>query len=376
MSFGAHLAPAEQEILYGEPGRRANRTERRACLSGGWVNDTLVRMPSSRPPSMADVAAAAGVSHQTVSRVLNGHSYVKESTRERVLLAIDELGYRRNQAARTLATSRSATIGVVATDTAHFGPSSTVLAVEQAARDASLFVSIATVASDDPGAAIEQLMAQGVDGIVVVAPQVEVARLLDTTPVRIPIVVVAARTDTPPESSVTYVAVDQAAGAASVADRLADLGHRSFAHLAGPLDWFDAIERSRGFAVRARSRAAAVRILETGGWGAHQGYEAGQELVEDVCARSVTAVFAANDYLAIGAMRAFGEAGLRVPEDVSIVGFDDVEGSAFLSPSLATVRQPFERLGAAAVGAITGIPVRASFLPDFIERESLAAPRR
>src|SRR5690606_41285665 len=97
----------------------------------------------------------AGGSHQTVARVLNGHSYVKESTRERVLLAIDELGYRRNQAARTLATSRSATIGVVAPDTAHFGPTSTVLAVEQAARDASLFVSLPTVATADPGAAIQ-----------------------------------------------------------------------------------------------------------------------------------------------------------------------------------------------------------------------------
>src|SRR5690606_25693309 len=206
--------------------------------------------------------------------------------------------------------------------------------------------------------------------------QVEVVRHLYTSPVRIPIVVVAARTDTPPESSVTSVAVDQAAGAASVADRLADLGHRSFAHLAGPLDWFDAIERSRGFAVRARSRAAAVRILETGGWGAHQGYEAGQELVKDVCAGSGTAVFAANDYLALGARRAVGAAGVRVPEAASVVGFADVEGSAFLAPSLATVRQPFERLGAAAVGAITGVPVRASSLPDFIERESLAAPRR
>ncbi|WP_229730342.1 LacI family DNA-binding transcriptional regulator [Microbacterium sorbitolivorans] len=333
-------------------------------------------MPSTRPPSMADVAAAAGVSHQTVSRVLNGHSYVKESTRERVLAAIDELGYRRNQAARTLATSRSATIGIVATDTAHFGPSSTVLTVEQAARDEGLFVSIATVASDDPGAAIEQLMDQGVDGIVVVAPHVEVAKLLDEAPVRIPIVVIAARSDAPRESQVAYIAVDQATGAARVADHLVDLGHRGLAHIGGPADWFDAIERSRGFGERARERGAEVRILPAGGWGARQGYDAGREIAAAVAAGEVTAVFAANDYLAIGAMRAFGEAGIRVPGDVSVVGFDDVEGSAFLSPALSTVRQPFAELGRAAVRALLTHGEAARLLPELVERESVDGPPR
>jgi DNA-binding LacI/PurR family transcriptional regulator len=324
---------------------------------------------------MSDVAAAAGVSHQTVSRVLNGHSYVKESTRERVLAAIDELGYRRNQAARTLATSRSATIGVVATDTAYFGPSSTVLTVEQAAREEGFFVSIATAASDDPGAAIEQLMDQGVDGIVVVAPHVEVARLLDSAPARIPIVVVAARADAPRESQVVYIAVDQAVGAAQVADRLVDLGHRGLAHIGGPADWFDAIERSRGFGERARLRGAEVRTLPAGGWGAQEGYDAGRRLLDVVAAAEVTAVFAANDYLAIGAVRAFADAGIRVPEDVSVVGFDDVEGSAFLSPALSTVRQPFAELGRAAVRALISGEETAQILPEVIERESVAPPR-
>lgn len=322
---------------------------------------------------MADVAASAGVSHQTVSRVLNEHSYVKESTRERVLAAIDELGYRRNQAARTLATSRSATIGIIATDTAHFGPSSTVLAVEQAARDAHLFVSIATVASDVPGAAIDQLMAQGVDGIVVVAPHVEIAHLLDATPVHIPIVVIAARSDAPSDTSVTYIAVDQAAGAAGVADRLVTLGHRGLAHLAGPLDWFDAIERSRGFTERASTHGASVRVHETGGWGAKHGYDAAHALVSEIRSGQVTAVFAANDYLAIGATRAFNEAGLRVPDDVSLVGFDDIEGSAFSSPTLSTVQQPFAELGVAAVEALSAGSARSHLLPTLIERESLSA---
>ena len=322
---------------------------------------------------MADVAAAAGVSHQTVSRVLNEHSSVRESTRERVLTAINALGYRRNQAARTLATNRSATIGIVATDTAHFGPSSTVLAVEQAARDAHLFVSIATVASEDPGAAIDQLMNQGVDGIVVVAPHVEVARVLDTTPVRIPIVVIAARTDAPTDTSVSYIAVDQAAGAASVADRLIDLGHHGLAHIAGPHDWFDAIERSRGFISRARERGAALHLANAGGWSARRGYDAAKHLIDGVRDGSITAIFAANDYLAIGALRALGEAGCSAPDDVALVGFDDIEGSAFLSPSLATVRQPFALIGTAAIEALTGNPARSTFFsPELIERETLA----
>ncbi|GGO60951.1 LacI family transcriptional regulator [Microbacterium nanhaiense] len=323
---------------------------------------------------MADVAAAAGVSHQTVSRVLNGHSYVREATRDRVLAAIDELGYRRNQAARTLATSRSATVGIVATDTAHFGPSSTVLAVEQAARDAGRFVSIASVASDDPGAAIEQLMAQGVDGIVVVAPHVEVARLLDAAPARIPIVVVAARSDAPRDTAIRYVAVDQAAGAAAVAEHFAGLGHRGFAHIGGPDDWFDAIERSRGFAERARRLGGAVRILPAGGWGARQGYDAARALVTEIAERRVTAVFAANDYLAIGAIRAFADAGLRVPGDVSVVGFDDVEGAAYLAPALATVQQPFATLGKAAVAALDPDDPEPRILPTLIARESTSRP--
>lgn len=327
---------------------------------------------------MSDVAAMAGVSHQTVSRVLNEHAYVRAETRDRVLAAIDQLGYRRNQAARTLVTSRSATIGIVSTNTTHYGPASTVLAIEMAAREAGLFVSIATLTSpapEDAKAAVDQLMSQGADGIVVVAPLVEVARVLDRAPARIPIVVVAARRDVPADASAAYVAVDQYAGAKNVTAHLTELGHARIAHIAGPSGWFDAIERSRGFADHVALTDVEGRIVRADGWGARHGYEAGRMLARDVASGRVTAVVAGNDYLALGAIRAFGEQGIRVPGDVSIVGFDDIDGSAFLAPALTTVSQPFDTLGATAIAALRTHGAPSQIAPAVVVRESTTAPR-
>ncbi len=333
---------------------------------------------------MADVAAEAGVSHQTVSRVLNGHAYVRDDTRERVLAAIRALGYRPNQAARTLATSRSATIGIVTTGTTHYGPASTVLAIEEAARAAGYFVSIAALNSRDSGAAaavLDQLITQGVDGIVVVAPLVDVARLVDDVAPRIPVVVVAARRDTPEGSSVRYVAVDQRAGAVRLTARLIELGHERIAHIEGPSGWFDAIERSRGFADALEVAGARGVVIPAEGWSAQHGYDVGARLADEV-AGGVTAVFAGNDYLALGAMRALWERGVEVPDGVSVAGFDDIDGSGFLVPSLTTVRQPFSRLGAAAVAGLidawggADAPDAAAIAPELVERDSTAPPTR
>lgn len=323
---------------------------------------------------MADVAAAAGVSHQTVSRVLNGHEYVRAETRERVQAAIDALGYRRNQAARTLVTRRSATIGLVTTGTTHFGPSSAALAIEEAARDAGLFVSIAALPSPDAAAAarvFDQLMAQGVDGVIVVAPLVAVAQALDDVTPPVPVVVVAARRDVPAHSSVRYVAVDQHAGAAEVVDHLVSLGRDRIAHIHGPDTWFDALERARGFGDAVERAGARGTVVRADGWGAEDGHRVGRELVRGVRAGEITAVAAANDYLALGALRAFAEEGIRVPDDVAVAGFDDIDGSGFLVPSLTTVRQPFARLGAVALRAAgcDEAPV-AALAPELVVRES------
>ncbi len=300
---------------------------------------------------MADVAAAAGVSHQTVSRVLNDHAHVRPDTRDRVMAAIETLGYRRNQAARTLVTARSATIGVMTTATTHVGPSSTVLAIEEAARAQGYFVSLGSLQAHDAASAraiLEQFMDQGVDGVIVVAPIVDVARLIDDVDLPIPIVVVAARGDAPPATDVRYVHVDQRGGAARATEHLLSLGHEKIVHLEGADGWYDAIERAAGFREAMSTAGRTAVSLPAHGWGAHNGHAIGSAVIDEVRS-GATAIFAANDYLALGVTRALWESDIRVPDDVSVVGFDDIDGSGFFLPPLTTVSQPFRALGEAAV---------------------------
>ena len=306
---------------------------------------------------MADVAAVAGVSHQTVSRVLNDHPNVREGTRERVLEAIEELGYRRNRAARALATAHSSTVGILTVGSEFFGPQSTVLAVEAAARAQGYFVSVTALDKYDASSAVtalNHLVDQGVDGVVVVAPLDKVTDAIDAAELKLPIVVVAARTDAAVSDLVRYVYVDQRAGARQATEHLLSLGHRNIAHISGPTGWFDATERLVGWREAMAAAGAPALEVSAGSWLTHSGFEAGEQLVEAVRTREVTAVFAANDYLAIGAQRAFWDAGLRVPQDVSVIGFDDLQIGAYLIPTLSTVRQPFEQVGHAALNELLG----------------------
>ncbi|WP_255491647.1 MULTISPECIES: LacI family DNA-binding transcriptional regulator [unclassified Actinotalea] len=300
-------------------------------------------MSSPRPPAMSDVAAVAGVSHQTVSRVLNGHPSVRPETRQRVLDAIAELGYRRNTAARALVTRRTGTVGVVTSGSALFGPTSTLIAVEGAARDAGLFVSVATVARWEAAGmrqVLEHFMDQGVEGVVVVAAHDEAVEAVRAFDAPVPVVMVGPKDL--PGGRLHAVAVDQYAGARLAVRHLLDLGHADVVHLAGPQDWLDARARVAGW--RDELAAAGITPGEPveGDWSAGRGYDVGCALVRGDLP---TAVFAANDQLALGLLRAFAEAGVSVPGDVSVVGFDDVDGSAHFYPPLTTVRQEFAALG-------------------------------
>nr|WP_308425376.1 LacI family DNA-binding transcriptional regulator [Zhihengliuella salsuginis] len=335
-----------------------------------------------RPPSMADVAGVAGVSHQTVSRVLNGLPNVREGTRERVLEAIDQLGYRRNRAARALVTARTSTIGILTVGSEFFGPQSTVLAVEAAARARGYFVSVTSLErydADSALVALNHLVDQGVDGVVVVAPLELVTEAIDDAALSLPMVVVAARPDVPAADPVQYVFVDQRSGARQATDHLLGLGHRRIVHVSGPVGWFDAAERLRGW--RESMAAAGCDAVEAaaGDWFAASGFEVGTRLARQVSAGEATAVFAANDYLAIGLLRAFWEAGLSVPDDVSVVGFDDLQSSAFFIPALTTVRQPFAEVGRTALAALldgADAPGAPHVLtPSLVVRGSTGAPR-
>ncbi|WP_083941765.1 LacI family DNA-binding transcriptional regulator [Sanguibacter suarezii] len=331
-----------------------------------------------RPPGMNDVAQAAGVSHQTVSRVLNDHPNVRPETRERVLEAIAQLGYRRNSAARALVTRRSGTLGVVTTGSFQFGPSRTLVAIEEAAREAGYYISVATLRTVDSASmnvVLEHLMDQAVEGIVVIAPHAAVVDAVRAFHDRLPMVVVAAIPD-PPES-VTTVSVDQGLGARLIVRHLAELGHQEVLHLAGPHDWLDADARASAWADECTRLGFSVSEPIEGDWSGNRGYEVGLEL-----ARSgpPTAIFAANDQLALGLLRAFNESGLRVPQDVSVVGFDDITGADNFIPPLTTIRPGFDALGTRIIETLLGVLEGRStgpavLEPELVVRGSTAAPR-
>jgi DNA-binding LacI/PurR family transcriptional regulator len=292
---------------------------------------------------MRDVAHLAGVSHQTVSRVVNDHPNVRSETRARVLAAMRALDYQPNAAARTLATNRSQTVGLVTFDTTLFGPSFMVLAIERAAREAGYFVSIASAREPDVPQvrdAIRRLREQAVEGIVTLAPVAAAWTALRQEPLDVPIVVLgigpAGHADVP------TVSVDNAAGATLATRHLLGLGHRTVHHVAGPANWPEARERLAGWRATLEEHGRWVPAPLAGDWSAAAGYAAGR----DLAARpEVTAVFCANDQMAIGVLRALYEAGRRVPRDVSVVGFDDVPEAPYLLPPLTTVRQDFAELG-------------------------------
>ena len=332
----------------------------------------------SRPPVMTDVAQLAGVSHQTVSRVLNDHPNVRPQTRELVLAAISQLGYRPNAAARTLVTRRTHTLGVISFDTTLYGPASMLYGIERAAQD-SYFVAIASVPQLDRRSvldAVDRFAGQGVEGIIVIAPQTSAVEALNHCPADIPLVAMGCRTSPPVHS----VAVDNAEGAAQATRYLLGLGHRTVHHLSGPASWLDAQARLDGWRAALAEAGAPEPDLLAGDWSSASGYELGHQIAAD---DSVTAVFCANDQMALGLLRALSEQGRRVPEDVSVIGFDDIPEAGYFLPPLTTVRQDFGELGRRALDTLVGLiydqDQAASadlVVPQFVVRSSTGPPRR
>jgi DNA-binding LacI/PurR family transcriptional regulator len=289
-------------------------------------------------PRSADVARLAGVSQKTVSRVFNDEPYVSADVRRRVLAAAEQLGYRMNHAARALASGKTRSIGVVTLGTALYGPASLLMGVERAVRDAGYALRVVNTVEGDPAGvagAVESLMEQGVDGIVISEPIDEGTA---TIRVDVPVLVIGAPSAFAAPRVVTVgVAADALARAAT--EHLLDLGHTTVHHLAGPLRWYAASDRLDGWRAALRAHGRAEPPVVEGDWSAASGYAAGQALAAK---GDVTAVFAANDDMAIGLVRALLEAGRRVPDDVSVVGFDDIPVAAYVNPPLTTVRQPFD----------------------------------
>jgi DNA-binding LacI/PurR family transcriptional regulator len=336
--------------------------------------------PVPRPAGrsvMMDVARLAGVSHQTVSRVLNDHANVRPETRERVLKAMQDLDYQPNSAARSLVTRRSHTLGIVTFDSTLFGPASMVYGIEQAARAAGYFVSIASVRALTRTSvldAVNRLREQGVEGIVAIVPKDSAVAALASLPSGVALVGVGVGG----AADVPMVGVDNTTGAYMATRHLLDLGHTTVHHIAGPGGWPEARERRSGWRQALVEAGMPIPEVLPGDWSARSGYEMGQRLARDT---SVTAVFCANDHMALGLLRACYETGRRIPDDVSVVGFDDIPESPFTIPPLTTIQQDFAEVGRRSMQLLVDLTTgsrphqQIRLTPQLIVRDS-ARPQR
>jgi DNA-binding LacI/PurR family transcriptional regulator len=329
---------------------------------------------------MADVARLAGVSLQTVSRVVNDSDAVRAETRNRVRQAMQMLDYHPNSVARALATGRSRTLGVVIAEPALHGPACTLYGIERAAHAEGYHLTLA--APRGPGAratldAADRLCKQGVDGILAIAPRPETARALGALLGRVALVAVGADA----AQDVPCVAVDNVRGGELATRHLLELGHETVWHLAGPQAWTDARQRVAGWREALRAAGIAEPPLLEGDWTASSGYELGRKLL---ARPEVSAVFTANDQLALGLLRRLHEAGRTVPREISVVGVDDLPESAYFNPPLTTVRQDFIEIGRRSVALLlasldagNGHPPargRETISPELVVRASTARP--
>ncbi|MGL3806841.1 LacI family DNA-binding transcriptional regulator [Paeniglutamicibacter sp. R2-26] len=299
----------------------------------------------SRSPSMRDVAQLAGVSAQTVSRVLSDHPNVQPATRQNVKEAARSLGYRRNATARALVTGRSNMIGVITLSTSSYSRMTLIVGIEReaAARGYSVtFVSITNLSARSLEEGLSRLVAQGVDGIITAVPLQDSTAEVDSLLSEVPSVAI----DSPLPAGEQAFTFDQAQAARLAVEHLIALGHTNIWHVAGPKDWIESETRIAGWREALEAADLPVPPELFGDWSAESGYRSGLILGR---MPEVTAAFVASDEMAFGLIAAVKELGRRVPEDISVVGIDDIELAPYCSPPLTTVRQPLEEIGRQAV---------------------------
>ena len=327
---------------------------------------------------MSDVARLAGVSAQTVSRVAAGSEHVRPDTRERVLRAMNQLGYSPNRAAQALRRGSFKTIGVLTQQIQRTGEALTTAGVLEAATAADYAVNLVQVehpASNDLREAVYRLSHQAIDGLVVVQAG-RAGREQLVLPPSMPVAV----SDSTLVNYYPSASADQVGGVRDAVGHLLELGHRTVHHVCGPEDSQSSLIRRATWARTLREAGREVPEPVPGDWEAAAGYEAGLRLAADP---EVTAVFCANDELALGLIRAMHEQGRRVPSDVSVVGFDGLALGEYSFPPLTTVRQDFRRAGEEMVrlvleqvdsGAAGG--ERQILIPTELVVRGSTAPRR
>lgn len=328
-------------------------------------------MATARRPSIRHVAVLAGVSIQTVSRVLNEPDRVRPETRERVLTAIESVGYTPNATARSLRGGRSHVIGFLLNGDSLRGPSSAIPQLVKAA-DAAGLASLTSVYFEDAPeasrASVDRMLAQNVDAVVVIAARAWAAEEAERIAERVPVVAVQARASA---DGIHRVSVDQDSTIALAMDHLVERGCGRLGYVAGPHQWFDGAARNEGWETHVRSLGLPAVRVETESFEAAEGHRAAGELLDDL----PDGIVCANDFLAVGLIRRLHEAGQSVPSDCLVVGVDDSHDDAFLVPSLSSVTQPLDLLADRAMDAVqralTGEPARVDLVePELVVRES------
>jgi DNA-binding LacI/PurR family transcriptional regulator len=292
-----------------------------------------------------DVAKLAGVSHQTVSRVLNNHPSIRPETRARVEAAATQLNYHPSLAARALVTNRNSMLGFLVADSVLYGPAGMLNAMEKQARIANYYALTVAIDSSSPDSwaeGIEHLRRIGIEGLVCIAIRKEALELAVKSNRNIPIIAI----DTEEVEGVTTIGIDNHFGAQMATQQLIDLGHKNILHISGPKDSIEANARLEGYTAAMKQSKLKPLVLQ-GDWSIATGFRLGVDL--NLSLNNVTAIFTANDNLALGLLKAMRLKGVDVPNDLSVIGFDDVPEAPYVSPPLTTVLQDFNRLGEAAM---------------------------
>jgi LacI family transcriptional regulator len=300
-----------------------------------------------RGKTLHDVAEYSGVSYQTVSRVINHHPNVSPDTRERVQRAINTLGYKPNKVAKSLAAKQSNTLALVTFGMDYYGPNQLILNIERVSKALNydlIFSNVNESSGEQIGRVLESLSGRQVDGIVAILP-VEGATYEELVAIcpDIPIVQIDSEID----AAIPSVVIDQGYGSRILTEHLISLGHRRIAEISGPLNWFGAQARHQQWQATMQAAGLSAEISIEEDWKPSGGYRAVQALFQRTS--DFTAIVAANDQMALGAIHALHERGLRVPQDVSVVGFDDMPEAAYFQPPLTTIRQDFSQLGVTAI---------------------------
>jgi DNA-binding LacI/PurR family transcriptional regulator len=332
----------------------------------------------TRPPSMIDVAKHAGVSHQTVSRVVNNDRNVTEKTRSKVLNSIEALGYRPNSAARALVTGVTSSIGIIGYNTKLYGPASTMHALQSKARDMGYdahVISLETLTQDSIIDAINEHSLSGVKGVIINVPYIQEFSISEINGINIPKVFV----EGPTENNLHSVNIDQVLGSQRAVQFLIENGHKKIAHISGPRNWFETEQRVMGWESTLAKNELQASVLFEGDWSPQSGYNAACEIIKE---GSSTAIFCANDQMAFGVYKAAYESKLEIGRDISIVGFDGLPESEFFIPGLTTISQDFDEMGRASLNMLHNMFSKNMIQknnilikPKLVVRESVGSPR-